>query len=67
MDESPENLANIHKDRGGCRIHEIKDKVILREVCLSGFHIEVDKVLFGIAVYLAAIVMHDHKANYSKS
>lgn len=66
MDEPPENLANIRKARGKCRIHEKEGQVIFREVCLAWSHTEVEKVLFGIAAYLAAIVIHDHKTNYSK-
>lgn len=66
MDEPPENLANIHKARGRCRIHEKEGQVIFREVFLAWSHTEVEKALFGIAVYLAAIVIHDHKVNYSK-
>lgn len=42
-------------------------QIILREVHLSGFHLEMEKFLFGIAVYLSPIAMQDHKANYSKS
>lgn len=66
MDEPHENLANIHKAREGCRIHEEEGQVIFREVYLAWSHTDVEKALFGIAVYLAAIVIHDYKANYSK-